>query len=77
MDATLKQYNNKAGSVLYFGLKPSQRGSVLNHCPINVSMQIVVKLSTGKSITIDARPNNSISDVKYSVPTKGGILPGQ
>ena len=43
----------------------------------NTSMQIFIKTLTGKTITIDTTPGESIADVKQKIQEKEGIPPDQ
>jgi ubiquitin C len=58
---TLLSYNIQNGSIL--GLKPHLRGG----------MQIFVKTLTGKTITLEVEPNDTIKKVKARIQDKEGI----
>jgi ubiquitin len=67
-ECTLGDYNINDGSTLYVGL---------DHCPNNEPMKIFVNTLTGKIITIDVKPNDTIDDAKNAIFHVEGIPPDQ
>jgi len=63
---TLEWYNIKKGSILFL---------IVREPPQHYGMQLFVKTLTGKTVTLDVEPEDTIESLKTQIQNKEGIPP--